>query len=289
MKYSPIAIFAYNRLHHLQKTVFALLKNPESSFTDLFIFSDFPKLEKDKLNVKSVRAFLTEIKGFKSVTIFERTKNLGLAKSIIDGVNEVFQKFESIIVLEDDIIPSPFFLKYMNDGLKMYDDVNKVGCIHAYTYPGSVSLPETFFLRGADCWGWGTWKSSWKLFEENGQLLLDKLINSNLCNLFDLESHAPFSQILLDQINGEVDSWAIRWHASLFLANKFCLHPGKSLVRNIGLDASGSNCPETDAYNVKLTERPIRVLKNKIEESAVGLNNLKRFFSKIHSHSPSPE
>ena len=289
MEYSPIAIFAYNRLYHLKKSIYALLKNPESAFSDLFIFADHPKSNKEQLNVRLVRSFLKEINGFKSVTIFERSRNFGLAKSIIAGVNEVFQKFKSIIVLEDDIIPSPFFLKYMSDGLKMYEDVNKIGCIHAYAYPSSVSLPETFFLRGADCWGWGTWKSSWKLFEENGQILLDKLINTNLCNLFDLESHAPFSQMLQDQINGKVDSWAIRWHASLFLADKFCLHPGKSLVKNIGLDSSGSNCPETDAYNVKLTERPIRVLKNEIEESAVALDGLKRFFSKIHSHSPSSE
>ena len=45
----------------------------------------------------------------------------------------------------------------------------------------------------------------------------------------------------MDQIAGKNNSWAIRWYASAFLANKLTLYPGQSLVSNIGGDGSGTN------------------------------------------------
>lgn len=140
-------------------------------------------------------------------------------------MNEVLSKHDSLIVLEDDIVPSPFFLQFMNEALIKYKDRQEVGCIHAYSYPCKNTLPETFFLKGADCWGWGTWKQSWELFEPNGQILLGKIQKSKLAHKFDLDGTAVFTRMLKRQINGQIDSWAIRWHASLFLANNFCLHP----------------------------------------------------------------
>jgi len=275
--YSPIAIFAYNRLHHLKKTVSALLKNPESISSDLFIFSDYPKTITDESNVTSVRTFLKKIIGFRSVNIVERKFNYGLAMSIISGVTEVLQHVNSVIVLEDDIVPSPYFLHYMNETLRFYKNADAVGSIHAYSYPCPNPLPETFFLRGADCWGWGTWKNSWNLFEENGQILLDKILKSELSYQFDLDGVYPFTQMLRDQISGRNDSWAIRWHASMFLANKLCLYPGKSLVKNIGCDGSGTNCKQTNKFDSAEPEIPITIKKIKLNESSIARDSFIEF------------
>jgi len=280
--YSPIAIFAYNRLHHLKKTVSALLKNPESISSDLFIFSDYPKTITDESNVTSVRTFLKKIIGFRSVNIVERKFNYGLAMSIISGVTEVLQHVNSVIVLEDDIVPSPYFLHYMNETLRFYKNADAVGSIHAYSYPCPNPLPETFFLRGADCWGWGTWKNSWNLFEENGQILLDKILKSELSYQFDLDGTYPFTQMLRNQISGRNNSWAIRWHASMFLANKLCLYPGKSLVKNIGFDGSGTHCMQTDKFDSIESDTPITIKKIKLIESSIARNCFKEYFKDLN-------
>ncbi len=209
--------------------------------------------------------------------VVKRKTNLGLSQSIISGVNEVLEEHESIIVLEDDIIPSPFFLKYMNEALNKYSVIDRVGCIHAYSYPCSNPLPDTFFLRGADCWGWGTWKNSWNLFQENGQTLLDKILKSELSYQFDLDGTYPFTQMLRDQISGRNDSWAIRWHASMFLANKLCLYPGKSLVKNIGCDGSGTNCQQTSKFDSAESEIPITIKKIKLNESSTARDSFIEF------------
>ncbi len=38
------------------------------------------------------------------------------------------------------------------------------------------NLPETFFIQGADCWGWATWKRAWDIFNSNTQELLDEIV-----------------------------------------------------------------------------------------------------------------
>ena len=69
------------------------------------------------LVVREVREYIKTISGFRSVSIFERDSNWGLAKSVIDGVTTVVSKHERIIVLEDDMVTSPYFLTSMNEVL----------------------------------------------------------------------------------------------------------------------------------------------------------------------------
>ena len=127
---------------------------------------------------------------------------------------------DKVIVLEDDLVTSPHFLQYMNDGLGIYERDDRVISIHGYSYPVHGKLPETFFLRGADCLGWATWKRGWDLFEDDGQRLLNELERRNLTRSFDFDGSYPYTQMLRDQIAGSNSSWAVRWYASAFLRDK---------------------------------------------------------------------
>lgn len=251
MKYSPIVLFLYNRPDHTKLTLDALANNTEARDSELFIYCDGVKpgsSEKDKDSVQAVRQIANEENRFKKVNLIYRNENLGLANSIISGVTEIVNQFGRTIVLEDDIVPSIGFLKYMNEALDLYENEDKVGCIHAWNYDLDTTKFEdsTFFLRGGDCWGWATWKSSWSLFNSNGNQLLDEIKKNKLEYSFNRNGTHPFVEMLGDQIKGKNDSWAIRWHASLFLKDKFCLHPVKPIVRNIGLDNSGTHCGDSD-------------------------------------------
>jgi len=278
---SPIALFVYKRLWHTQQTIESLSKNILASESELFIFSDAPKSIEDETNVKNVRAFIRNVKGFKNVTITERGKNLGLANSIIDGVTTVINRFGKIIVLEDDMLLSKYFLQFMNDGLNVYEKEDDVISIHGYIYPVKVKLPETFFLRGADCWGWATWKRSWVYFEANSYRLLNEIKSRKLEFEFDFNGTTNNLKMLKRQINGKIDSWAIRWHASAFLKNKFTLYPGKSLLNNIGADGEGTHTKNTKAFETKLSQRAIRVEEIPAEENIHAKKAIENFFKKI--------
>jgi len=276
-KLAPLALFVYNRLQHTRQTVEALQKNGLAKDSDLFIFSDGPKKEADKEKVKEVQDYIQTIFGFKSITVTKRSENLGLSKSIITGVTEIINKYKKIIVLEDDLVTSPYFLKYMNEALNLYEKDERVISIHGYIYPLKERLPETFFLRGADCWGWATWKRGWDLFELDGKKLLKELKDKQLTKKFDFDGAYPFTQMLEMQTLGFNDSWAIRWHASAFLANKMTLYPGCSLVKNIGFGESGTHTKTTFSFESEMCDKPI-IIEPIIHESNDILTFIKNYF-----------
>ena len=267
---APIALFAYNRPLHTKETVEALRRNLLAAGSDLYVFADGPKAGKTDPRIAEVRAYMRTIEGFNSVRVFERAENAGLAKSIIDGVTRVCSEHGRVIVLEDDLVTSPWFLQYMNEALAKYEQAHRVASIHGYCFPTQQPLPETFFLRGADCWGWATWRRAWKDFEVDGAKLLQTLIDRGLERAFDLDGAYGFTQMLRHQIAGLNDSWAIRWHASCFLQDKLTLYPGRSLVRNIGTDSSGTHSVDTADFTSSLAAAPIRVERIALEPSESG-------------------
>lgn len=284
-KTAPIILFCYNRLDHLKKTIDSLKKNHLSKFSKLIIFSDGPKNKKDELKITNLRKYLRKIKGFKSIDIKEQINNKGLAQSIIDGLNDIFSKYSSAIILEDDLILSKNFLEYMNDALQLYKNKRKIISIHAYSYPIKFqkSDPEYFFLRGADCWGWATWSRSWKLFNRDGNFLRKKLIQKKLVKQFNFNNSFDYMKMLEDQIKGKNNSWAIRWHASAFLKNKLTLYPKYSLVKNIGIDGSGTHGYESNTrFNTNKFQnksyKDIKNLKLRVEENIIMKKKFEDYF-----------
>ncbi len=240
MTYAPIALFTYNRADHTQRAVESLLKNAEAKFSDLFIFSDGPKAPEKKAGVEENRKYIHTISGFKSISIVEREKNWGLANSLIAGITEVINKYGKVIVVEDDLILSPYFLQFMNEGLEKYKDDDRVGTITGFVPPIKDKLPETFFLKYFQCWGWATWKRAWDLLETDARPLLKGLRFKK--TKFDVGGGVGNYGNLYCQKVGLVDSWYLRYYASLFLKDKLSLYPGRSMVTNDGLDGTGTHC-----------------------------------------------
>jgi Glycosyl transferase family 2 len=268
-KLSPVALFAYNRPVHLARTLAGLAANALAGETDVTVFCDGPKSKDAKAGVDATREVVREARGFRSVRIVERDENLGLARSVIAGVGEVCDSHGRVIVVEDDLVTAPTFLEFMNAALDKYCDESRVGSVHGYWYPVRTRVPETFFLRGASCWGWGTWSRAWRVFDSDGTRLLDGLHTQRLTRAFDLDGAIPYTRMLEAQIAGRNDSWAIRWHASSFLAGLLQLSPGRSLVRNIGFDGSGTHCDDSAEFDVALADSPVRVRDIAVEQSEI--------------------
>lgn len=278
-KLAPIALFVYNRLNHLKKTIESLQNNELASSSQLFIFSDAAKNAEAIKKVNAVRDYIKTIGVFKKITIIERDCNYGLAKSIIDGVTQVLNEYGKIIVLEDDLVTSPYFLKFMNEALKMYQYEPRVASIHGYIYPID-NLPETFFIRGADCWGWATWNDRWSIFESDGQKLLIEIKNRNIQKEIDFNGSYEYTKMLQNFIKGKNNSWAVRWYVSAFLKNMLTLYPGKSYVQNIGHDAEATHTKRIrNLFDVDLNHE-FKLSKIDINENSISRKKIENFFRK---------
>lgn len=277
MTTAPIALFVYNRPLHTRQTVEALLKNELAGESDLFIFSDAPKEPAAAAAVREVREYIRTISGFRSVSIVERDRNWGLANSIINGVTSVVNKYGRIIVLEDDIVTSQYFLHFMNRALDYYELEARVWHISGWNYPvDPKGLREAFFLRAMFCWGWATWADQWKYFRKDPDRLMAEWDAARI-NRFNLDGTYDFWMQVKQNASGKINTWGVFWYATLFEHDGLCLNPAVTYAENIGLDSSGENCGDTILYATRLKSHRLSNFPDDVVESSLALTRIKRF------------
>lgn len=253
MMSAPIIIFAYNRPQHTEKVIKSLLLNKEAKDSDLIVYCDGAKNEEDTAKVAEVRNLVNKITGFKKITSVFRDKNIGLAKNIIDGVTKVFETYDTAIVLEDDLVVTPLFLKYMNSALKFYEK-SDVQSVSGYTPP--VTIPDnynftTYSIMRNCSWGWATWKDRWMNTDWEVKDFKDFISNSKLRKEFN-QSGSDLCTMLLKQQTGVINSWSIRFCYSGYKKKLKTIYPVLSLVVNNGADGSGTNIKSTSKYQSDL-------------------------------------
>jgi hypothetical protein len=277
---SPVAIFAFNRPEKLNSCLKSLELAFDSELTSVFIFIDGHRSSQEKSVVDEVESVAQHDWHFGEIQITRSPINLGLANSILRGIDSMFEDFEKVIVLEDDLEVSRNFLTYMNDGLLKYMHEEQVCSIQGYTYPNMQNQSRCFFLRGSDCWGWATWKDRWSDFERDAKILHHAILIRKLENLFDLNGKYPYLRMLKDNQLGLNDSWAVRWHASNFVKNKLSLYPPNSLVTNTGDDGNGTHAGKTTGFRINLKNSEIGDLPEFIGESVIARSKLIKFHAK---------
>ena len=240
--FAPIAIFCYRR--SIEELLKYLEKNKEFIDSPLYIFCDGSKSVHDYADVTAVRGEVEKIESKTNVFVEFSDKNKGLARSIVDGVEFVLKKHEKIIVLEDDLIVSESFLKFMNDSLDFYKNNKKIWSISGYTPP--MKLLENynkfvFLSPRASSWGWATWLDRWEMVDWEASRFTELKNSPSMINDFNIGGDDMFLMLEL-QMLGKIDSWAIRWCFSQFLNNAYAVVPKTSLISNRGFrDGVGSH------------------------------------------------
>jgi hypothetical protein len=269
---APIVFFAYNRPEHTRQTLEALSKNHLATASVLYIFIDGPKDNatiETKQKIDEVKKIATEKNWCGTVNVIAAEKNKGLFKSIVNGIAQTVNQFGKVIVIEDDVLVSPGFLSYMNDGLDFYENMPAVMHISGFSRAEfkAVEIKEpTYFFYHTTCWGWATWKRAWDKFTPDALAVKKAISKKDNIKKLNMDNSFEFFWGLKAIADGKFQSWNTIWHSIVFLNNGLCLHPTKSLVSNIGHDGSGTNCaPDGDfgknellADNIPITSIPIK-------------------------------
>ena len=275
---APIAFFAYKRPEHTQRSLESLAQNEGADQSELFVFCDGAKSLEEQDQVSEVRKLVKSKQWCGKVHIIERQDNWGLAHSIISGVTQLCASYGRVIVMEDDLVVSPYFLSYMNDALEKYEHETTVMHISGYMFPVEADLPETFFCRIMSCWGWATWQRSWQHFRTDVSHLLAIIKSRKLDRKFSMNRTYPYTEMLKKQNKEKIDSWAICWYASIFINKGLCLYPKYSLVKNTGHDSTGVHCGYTVKFNVEIYRNKIANFSELIVENKQAYNSLVKYF-----------
>lgn len=282
--FAPIVLFVYNRPEHTKKTVESLLLNKGAAQSELYVFCDAAKNEKAKEMVEATRAYVKTIKGFKDIHITERTENFGLAKSVITGVTEVVNRHGRVIVMEDDLLTSPYFLEYMNTALEKYENEKKVFSITGYSHfpNGNEKLPQSYFLKVFSSWSWATWKDRWDLFDEKAVGWEKTKTDEKLKNAFDYEGCFDNSLMIKQHMEDHIiNSWAIRAYWTMFTHDEMTLFSNNRLCENIGFDGTGVHCnTEGDYLTGKLFDKEVTEFPEIAEETELAKKELIQYIGK---------
>lgn len=284
MTLAPIVCFVYCRPELTRTMLESLASNELASESELFIYADGPKPNADERvlsNIREVRKLIREKQWCKNVTLIESDSNKGLATSVIEGVTNIVNRFGKIIVIEDDALLSNHFLKYMNDALSTYENDRDVFSIGSWSYfIRPEKLKQPYFFRFPDSVTWATYKRSWDLFEPDAKIAKQKLIDRNLMQQFNAFEKLKYFEPMLDlQIEGKINSWAIRWTATAIINGGLVLYPPISMSKNIGIDSGDGTHENYKDYNshLLLSDSPIIINKENVIENSVALKEFQRF------------
>ncbi len=283
---APIVYFAYNRPDHTLQTLEALSHNLLAGESALWIYIDGPKENAGSetlANIEAVKKIAAQKKWCGIVNIVIAEKNKGLFRSIVEGITETVNRFDKVIVMEDDVLVSKGFLKYMNDALDRYENTSEVMHISGFSRAefGSVDIKETtYFYNHTTCWGWATWKRAWDKFTTDSIAVKMAIRKKGGISRLNMDNTFEFFWGLKAVSDGKFQSWNTIWHSVVFLNDGFCLHPAISLVSNIGHDGSGTNCiPDNQVGKNILLENTINVYPVPLKENP----EVRAFNVRLHS------
>lgn len=250
---APIILFVYNRLDHTQGVIETLSKNFLAKESELYVFSDAAKSENGLEKVNAVREYIRDITWhgrFKKVSIIEAENNKGLANSVIGGVTEIIREYGKVIVVEDDLLLSPYFLNYMNDALDYYQDDKKIWSISGYSFP-MKSLKkyshDIFYSYRGCSWGWATWSDRWDTVDWQVSEYNQFINSQEWIERFN-RGGVDLTNMLKMQMERKIDSWAIRWCFAQSNQDMYTVYPRISYLENAGCDGSGMHSGADDEY-----------------------------------------
>ncbi len=285
---APLAIFCYNRIDKLKKLIDSLELNEETSKTKVYFFVDL--YEKNKAITEEIKDYLKGISFFLEKNIILREKNYGLKKNIEDGIDHIFKFEEKIICLEDDLVLDKYFLSYMNLCLDKYNSKNEIWHINGWSHPQQrLFLSEIFVGKIVNVWGWATWKNRWIKHSIRSEDNISKLDKNSIKRFNFYNLNRNFQQQLIDNDINKINTWAIYWYQTVFLNHGKTIYPKHSLVRNTGLDGSGTNSGKTKYFdpslkNVNLSKFSKSLEVDKVNNTFTILFYLKIYISKKYTY-----
>ena len=243
----PILLITFNRPEHTRRTIDALrVQRPPL----VFVFQDGPRAGNayDKESCVLVRETLE--KGIdwpcELHTVFSEM-NRGCRDAIIYAITEVLKLYESVIVVEDDIITSPAFYSYMCKALDYYKDRKTVFSISGHSHsPSKFVVPkdydyDVFASPRLFNWGWGTWRDRWE--QANWSF---SYYDSFMNHPFEIEAFCRGGEdllsMLIDEREGRSSAWDIQFAFAHFANHAVSIVPCVSYTYNIGMDGSGTHC-----------------------------------------------
>lgn len=303
--YSPVVIVTLNRSEHLKRCIESLKKNTGAENTEIFIAVDYPPSSKYREGYNEVCRYLSQpIEGFKKVNIIYRNCNFGPIVNLFDVCDKVLEKFDRIIILEDDNELAPCFLNFCNTGLEIYKDDESIIGLNAsnYVWCGKGMKSQKSYVQGIKkrqllFHAFATWKKDYKEvfnwciskeilnLSKNPKMMI-KLRLKSRCFFYSFVENVLDSKTKLPWINDRIYPIDQVWDYYMMFYDKYMICPQISLTRDWGCDGSGANY--TEEFENKEQVISVTLDKNKyftgFDRKNVSVDRYEVYLHGIHTY-----
>lgn len=244
----PVVLLCHQRPDLLRQTLTPLRSD---GVEVILAFSDAARDAAGQAEVDAVRTLLRSV-SWCSIEVRERPSNLGLGRSVLDGVTEALGEYEAVIVVEDDLVCRPGTYEYLCAALDHYRHDPRVMSVTAWTHP-RITPPgldgQPYFDGKAECWVWGTWRRSWTGMDRPATDIMEDCAARGV----DVERYGTDMPKMAVEA-GPRNLWAVRWWYHHMLRDGLCLRPPHSLCEHIGWDGRAT----TTTVAARAWQNPLR-------------------------------
>jgi hypothetical protein len=248
---SAVAFFIFRRPETTAR-VFAEIRKARPN--KLYVIADGAregKPEEQEL-VQRTRDVVSEIDWPCEVTRVYAEQNLGLRQRIFTGLDHVFSREDSAIVLEDDCLPSQSFFRFCSELLETHEENEKVAIVSGFNFAPSKRLQAGYFYSTSTyIWGWATWARTWKEFRASPQVeFWTKEETNDIKSTF--ASKIQMREFLgMMAIANTLNTWDISLAVWIRQVKKLTIVPRLNLVENIGFGAEATHT-KFEAFDVQI-------------------------------------
>ncbi len=254
-----VVLFIFNR-PDLTRRVLEVVRAARPA--QLLVIADGPRIQhpEDAAQCAAVRALIDQMKWECPVHKNYASNNMGTKRRLESGLDWVFARTESAILLEDDFLPHPSFFEFCSELLERYRESERVMAICGtdLTQEQCPRQESYRFSRYPVIWGWATWRRAWRLHDPSMTAWSEWLQTHRLNTyLGDAKASRYWSYILQSEFEAS-ETWDYAWMFSAWRHNGLSIHPTVNLVSNIGF---GTGASHTRDANSSLANRPVREMK----------------------------
>jgi hypothetical protein len=238
----PVAMICFRRPYETAQVLRAL---SEVRPAKLYVYFDGPRVGRpdDVLAIQKTKLLFSQIAWPCELRFNFASSNLGLSRRVLTALDDLFDREDFAIVLEDDCVPSPSFFRFVEELEPLATKDDGIAMLSGNNFGPSLSQSSFFLSRSAYIWGWALKKRAWVSFRNSNLGSLDpaQLDDSKelLKTFRSVYLRALYARTLRARRN--VDSWALYFSAWVRLHGKFAVLPRVNLVENVGFSEDATH------------------------------------------------
>lgn len=171
-----------------------------------------------------------------------RDENLGCRRAVSGAIDWFFEHVEEGVIVEDDCLFSPSFLRYCAVLLERYRHDERVWMVSGTNLLGEWKYRRSsYFFGEGGVWGWATWKRAWRQADIDLRSWDDPAARAQAARFFGDWHWRMLEPLFQATADGKIDTWDYGWSFTRASHHALGAIPAVNLVRNVGFGADATH------------------------------------------------